>query len=1069
MKLSSRFILLLVNFVILFAGTELIVQANNLPENFERITVLSGLQEPDHLIFSPDGRMFISERVTGKLLIAKFDASNGSWILNPEPFHVFDVPKPDPRRSAGLRAIAFDPDFTTNGFVYAFYMLNELFQNRVVRLKADPVNPDVSDLSHGENGEELLIDIPFNSTFASGSHNGGALVFGTDGKLYISTGDGWTGESEGEPVQSLFSFTGKILVINSDGSIPESNPFFDQTVGDYRAIYSLGLRNPFSISRHPSSGNIYINEARGANKADIYIAEAGANYGHEGSEIGTFRLPWANASTGTNGVLITGGAWYPIGGPFPSKYHGVYFVPMWGENNEPFGQINYIQSESDTTVFEFETDINNLGSNGWPVKPIMTRIGPDGNLYYLLTTYLTDGGSVQMVRYTAQSTIITPGFTPNGGPFFPSVEVEIASETPDVEIRYTLDSSEPDESSALYEGAITISDTVILKAKAFKSGLNPSSVAAVLFSLDNTIKNIPPIVDAGPDQMINLGEVATLNGGGSTDPDGNDDLIYDESWTQLGGPPVTIFDAFEEVAYFTPYSVGAYTFQLELKDEVGASGSDTVIYTVIDPDNPTTILLQDDFEQYETGVDPFDWYDSAANNSTAEDDALFETMSIAGQVAFGTSSAESNIHSHYVGLGSEFWSNYRVTGRIRISSNGAGIGVTVLSDYPYQDAYYRIRRFDTNDFHLDPHGTTVEGDISSGVVPISNTWYQFIIEVEDTGGRTNIRAKVWPETDSEPSNWQIDAWDESATRLTSGTVGVWSYRSGNKYWDNLVVEALDELPSGQRTLLIGIQGDGAVDPSGGSYDQGSVVQLTAIAATGYEFVRWEGDLTGSRNPQNITLDTDKSVAAVFELLEPPDYLMEDFKQYGSGVDPFDWYDSAANNSTAEDDALFETMSIAGQVAFGTSSAESNIHSHYVGLGSEFWSNYRVTGRIRISSNGAGIGVTVLSDYPYQDAYYRIRRFDTNDFHLDPHGTTVEGDISSGVVPISNTWYQFIIEVEDTGGRTNIRAKVWPETDSEPSNWQIDAWDESATRLTEGTIGIWSFRSGIKFWDDLRVE
>ncbi|MEM9776665.1 MAG: PQQ-dependent sugar dehydrogenase, partial [Chloroflexota bacterium] len=206
-------------------------EAFDLPADFENLSVITNLADPDGFAFSPDGRLFISERITGKLLVAKQNQQTGDWTLNSEPFYTFDIPKddqgePEARRSAGLRDLAFDPDFATNGYVYAFYMKDDVLQNRVVRLKASTTNPDITDTTFGE---QLLIDLPFNSTFSSGSHNGGALEFGTDGKLYITTGDGWTGEFAGDPVQSLSTFTGKVLRINSDGSIPADNPFYTQT------------------------------------------------------------------------------------------------------------------------------------------------------------------------------------------------------------------------------------------------------------------------------------------------------------------------------------------------------------------------------------------------------------------------------------------------------------------------------------------------------------------------------------------------------------------------------------------------------------------------------------------------------------------------------------------------------------------------------------------------------------------------------------------------------------------------------------------------------------------------
>jgi hypothetical protein len=76
------------------------------------------------------------------------------------------------------------------------------------------------------------------------------------------------------------------------------------------------------------------------------------------------------------------------------------------------------------------------------------------------------------------------------------------------------------------------------------------------------------------------------------------------------------------------------------------------------------------------------------------------------------------------------------------------------------------------------------------VVAVANVWYRFKIQVEDTGTQTEIRAKVWSENDSEPVDWQAEAYDVSPTRLTSGTIGVWSMGSGNKYWDDMAVVTL---------------------------------------------------------------------------------------------------------------------------------------------------------------------------------------------------------------------------------------------------------------------------------------
>lgn len=553
----------------------------DLPANFVETLVLSGLDSPDHLVFSPDGRMFISERVTGKLLVARYNQATEMWQLNSAPFYSFAVPQPEPRRSGGLRGVAFDPNFVTNGYLYAFYMNGQTLQNRVVRLQARADNQDLADLTFGDGGEELLIDLPFNDTHASGSHNGGALEFGDDGMLYISTGDGWKGEFAGDPVQSLQSFTGKILRINPDGFIPVDNPFYGETTGDYRAIYALGLRNPYSLARHPTLGQIYINEARGPNKAQIYQLAPGANYGHEGTGIGTTMNPWTDATTGAGGNLITGGAWYPVNGPFPEEYHGAYFVPLWGGNEEPKGQINVIWSATNPQSTRFMAEVGRYGSNFWPTKPVMTRVGPDGHLYFVLTTYLTDNGEIYQIRYTNQGTVEQPVITASGGESQEPITVTLSTAMTDTLIYYTLDGTEPTTNSIAYAGAIDVLQSAILSAKAFKTGMNPSRTTTALFLIQHAPQNQPPLVDAGNDRTVTIHEIVTLDGSGSTDPDGDDGLIYDEQWIQLSGPTVEIVDATEEVAYFTPHTAGTYRFELTMRDEEGALGSDIVEFMVV--------------------------------------------------------------------------------------------------------------------------------------------------------------------------------------------------------------------------------------------------------------------------------------------------------------------------------------------------------------------------------------------------------------------------------------------------------------------------------------------------------
>ena len=229
-----------------------------------------------------------------------------------------------------------------------------------------------------------------------------------------------------------------------------------------------------------------------------------------------------------------------------------------------------------------------------------------------------------------------------------------------------------------------------------------------------------------------------------------------------------------------------YHYQVTCTD---ASGNEAVSADFTFTTTVSAAIYSENFNAYQTGDDPLGWFDTQSGNSLAQDDSIFEVMDTGGNKAFGTNSSATNIHSHYVAGQSADWTNYQYRGRMMIGSAEAGIGMTFFSDYPNSDKYYRLRRYGSGSFHISPHGTSISsGNASSSVKPLANTWYRFIIEVIDTGTQTEIRAKVWQDSTTEPANWQIECQDANAGRLTKGTVGLWSMSLGTKYFDDLEVE-----------------------------------------------------------------------------------------------------------------------------------------------------------------------------------------------------------------------------------------------------------------------------------------
>src|SRR4030095_9235086 len=119
--------------------------------------------------------------------------------------------------------------------------------NRISRFTA---NGDVAVV-----GSEVTI-LDLNPLSSATNHNGGAIHFGEDGKLYAAVGD----NANGGNAQTLTNLLGKILRLNADGSIPTDNPFFGQATGVNRAIWALGLRNPFTFSIEPVTARMFVND-----------------------------------------------------------------------------------------------------------------------------------------------------------------------------------------------------------------------------------------------------------------------------------------------------------------------------------------------------------------------------------------------------------------------------------------------------------------------------------------------------------------------------------------------------------------------------------------------------------------------------------------------------------------------------------------------------------------------------------------------------------------------------------------------------------------------------------------
>ena len=341
------------------------------PGGFSETVVASGLANPTAMEFAPDGRLFVCEQA-GKLRVIK----NG--VLLASPFVTLPVESSGER---GLLGVTFDPDFANNSFVYVYYTATSpTVHNRISRFTA---NGDIA-----APGSEVVI-LELTPLSSATNHNGGAIHFGEDGKLYAAVGD----NANGANAQTLGNLLGKILRINPDGSIPADNPFIGQATGANRAIWVLGLRNPYTFSIEPETGRIFINDVGENTWEEINVGIPGSNYGWPNTEGPTtdtrFRAPaYAyQQDTGTpTGCAITGSAFYNPQGDFqfPVDYDGDYFFADY------CGGWIYRLETSNFTATQFAAGI---------ASPVDLKVSDDGALYYLARGAESTTGVVARIDY----------------------------------------------------------------------------------------------------------------------------------------------------------------------------------------------------------------------------------------------------------------------------------------------------------------------------------------------------------------------------------------------------------------------------------------------------------------------------------------------------------------------------------------------------------------------------------------------------------------------------------------------------------------------------------------------
>ncbi len=479
------------------------LHAASLPVGFTETRIAQELN-PTTMAWAPDGRLFLAMK-DGRILIVRDD------VLQTDPF--LEIPV-DNFNERGLSGIAFHPDFETNQLLYVYYTVPGENRNRLSTFQG---NGDFAI----PGSENVLLNL---NTMAGTIHNGGAMKFGLDGKLYVAVGDG----ADAGTAQDMNSLLGKFLRLNDDGSIPDDNPFYNTATGENRAIYALGFRNPFTFDIQPETGRIFSNDVGGGDFEEVNEVLAGANYGWpiiEGPI--TNETPPFNyedpvyAYSHDIGCAIIGAAFYPqTGGSFPDRYQGQYFFADYCQQ-----YIKVLDPNTGLITETFATQVN---------RPLAMVVDPQGNMYYLERAGM-GGGSMQDNTSTEDGNLWKIIYTGSGAPLVTlqpedqlavvgedaTFQVSASGSTP---ISYQWQKDQVDlagatESTLVYTAATMADDGALFRCIVSNGEGQDTSEEAVLTVTDN-MRPVPQITMPATDFLYTAGTTISFAGSATDAEDG---------------------------------------------------------------------------------------------------------------------------------------------------------------------------------------------------------------------------------------------------------------------------------------------------------------------------------------------------------------------------------------------------------------------------------------------------------------------------------------------------------------------------------------------------------------------
>lgn len=333
-------------------------------------TVAENLNFPWSIAFTPEGDYLVAMRSgvvrrisAGGEVSPALEGLPASYVLS----------------QGGYFDITLDPGFTDNQRIYLSFAYGtpELNGTRIVtgRLNGNRV----------ENVTPIFTVSPLKDTAV---HYGGKMLFLPDGTLVMTTGDGFEYR---EAAQDTFNLMGKIIRINSDGSIPADNPYASNGLGN-AAVWSYGHRNPQGLVLDKMSGHLYSHEHGAKGGDELNLIKPGTNYGwpavtkgvnYSGAYVSPLRsapdieepLTYWDPSIGASGLAIYDGDAFP-------NWRGKLFIGALVDEEVRMLTL------SDGRVVDEQAMFSEIGAR---IRDV--RTGPDGMLYLL-----TDSEQGKVIR-----------------------------------------------------------------------------------------------------------------------------------------------------------------------------------------------------------------------------------------------------------------------------------------------------------------------------------------------------------------------------------------------------------------------------------------------------------------------------------------------------------------------------------------------------------------------------------------------------------------------------------------------------------------------------------------------